>query len=172
MQNKRAHDLHAPCGIFSLVFLHAQIVVHAGNRCTWRTTVILTKRKKTQRPQIQPQVEQVLGSLVYICDICPVADLGHNLELSICKTEESRMVEWYFESCAHAWNSSCVRSPPPNSITHEGLDNHRGEGTTFDVLQSYKPFVVQIKNSLLENQRSHLYLYYHLYPIWITVGKW
>ena len=72
---------------------------------------------------------------------------SRKMELSICPTDESRMVEWHFEPCAHAPTLSSVG--PSNSASHKGPDNRCGDDATFDVLPSQKQSVVQIENSLI-----------------------
>ena len=62
------------------------------------------------------------------------------VELSICTTDESRTVEWHFESCVHASTLSSVG--PSNSTTRKGPDNRRGDDATFDILPSQNPSVV------------------------------
>ena len=60
-------------------------------------------------------------------------------------------LECQFHSCGHASDSSSLG--PPNSTTWKGLDNRCGEDTTFDVLPSQKPSVVQIKSLLITGKQ-------------------
>ena len=69
------------------------------------------------------------------------------MELSICMTDESRTVELTLESCAHASTLSSVGHP--DSTTRKGPDNRCGDDATFDVLQSQKPSVMHIENSIM-----------------------
>ena len=70
-KNKCVHDLRTSFGVFTLVNLHTQTAVDAGDIHTWKTMVILITRK-TQRPPIWAACRdkngvQVLGSPLDIC---------------------------------------------------------------------------------------------------------
>ena len=78
-------------------------------------------------------------------------------ELSICMTDDSRMV-----GMPIAFRCACVKlviSRSSNSTTHKRPDNCRSDDTIFDVLPSQELSVVQIERSLLTGVMGrHLHL--------------